>query len=336
MTRFIFIADTHCGSTEKGYQQQKRYPDNIPGIIEKLDDWIRQDASIDFVLHGGDMIDFTSKENILNAVKFFSLSVPVYLCLGNHDLTKEDALDMWLTYAPSFFPEGKPNYVIRHKDITVYVIPNHWCEHPYYWEEELFPHFREEQFEFITNEVKRPNKQSGNTDCYRNTNCCQNGSNQDGYNYGSCNQGNSSNFHHDNETEQNNEKNNISILCTHGIVAGVPAEQTGYETDIHVPPESFRNEVKEIIMLDPRIKCVLSGHSHINTNVRRDGVYYVTASSLTEVPFEFKLIEVDSTMLKISTIPLAPYVSFSYEYNYDRTYVQGREKDRMVIYKWEK
>ena len=304
MTRFIFIADTHCGSTEKGYQQQKRYPDYIPEIIKRLDDWIQQDSSIDFVLHGGDMIDWASKENILNAVQLFNLSVPVYLCLGNHDLTEKNALDMWLTYAPNFFPEGKPEYIIRHKDVIIYVIPNHWCEIPYYWEEELFPHFRKEQSDFIVSELKR---QYINTD----DNCSSTDYNRD-----------------------NSEKSKVSILCTHGVVMGVPAEQTGYDTDIHVPPESFRNEVKEIIRMDPSIKCVLSGHSHINTNVNRDGVNYITASSLTEVPFEFKLIEVDSTMLKVSTIPLASKVRFHFDYNYDRTYVQGREKDRMVNLTW--
>ena len=42
---------------------------------------------VDFVLHGGDMIDSTREEHIDRAAEMFRLSVPVYLCLGNHDLT---------------------------------------------------------------------------------------------------------------------------------------------------------------------------------------------------------------------------------------------------------
>ena len=56
-------------------------------MLECLDKWIQSHPGIDFVLHGGDMVDLATVENIRAARDLFSLSVPVYLCLGNHDMT---------------------------------------------------------------------------------------------------------------------------------------------------------------------------------------------------------------------------------------------------------
>jgi len=50
---------------------------------------------IDFILHGGDMIDSTTEDHIVAATNAFDLAVPVYLCLGNHDLTTPDAAEQY-------------------------------------------------------------------------------------------------------------------------------------------------------------------------------------------------------------------------------------------------
>ena len=108
MTKFIYIADSHVGAGDTGYYQQPRYADRLPELVALLDAWIQQDSGIDFVLHGGDMVDAASVENIRAARAMFQLSVPVYLCLGNHDLTGENAFDLWLAEAPAFFLEPDP------------------------------------------------------------------------------------------------------------------------------------------------------------------------------------------------------------------------------------
>jgi len=88
---------------------------------------------IDFVLHGGDMIDSATDENILAAAELFDLPVPVYLCLGNHDLTVPDALALWVKLAPGFFKDGKPDCTIMTNDCVIHVAPNHWDEIPFFW-----------------------------------------------------------------------------------------------------------------------------------------------------------------------------------------------------------
>jgi len=73
---------------------------------------------------------------------------------------------------------------------------------------------------------------------------------------------------------------------------------------------------------------VLGAHSHVNMSVETDGVQYVTASSLVESPFEFKLFEVGEGGLAMTTVSLFGRMGFDAVYDFDRTFVQGRERDR--------
>ncbi len=150
MTRFIYITDTHIGANGEGYHQQPQYAGNLPRMLECLDQWIQSHPGIDFVLHGGDMVDLATEENIRAARVLFSLSVPVYLCLGNHDMTDARALDIWLREAPDFFPGGGVNYTLDFAGAQIHVLPNHWDDTPNYWDgAHLRPHFREEQVSYL-------------------------------------------------------------------------------------------------------------------------------------------------------------------------------------------
>ena len=145
MTRFIYLADTHLGASPLGYYQQTPYPKKVEEILATLDTWIQQTGDIDFLIHGGDMVDFVSEDQIRLAADLFQLSIPVYLCLGNHDLTAEDSLSQWLAVAPEFFPGGCPEYLIETQDGGIYVMPNQWCETPYYWGNVQDPQFSHDQ-----------------------------------------------------------------------------------------------------------------------------------------------------------------------------------------------
>jgi len=279
MARFIYITDTHYGAGDTGYQQQKRYHEKIEEVVQLLDKWIQEDNNIDFILHGGDMVDSATEENIKGASKLFNLSVPVYLCLGNHDLTHKDAVNIWLKEAPQFFIDNSPNFSIKAENLFIHIIPTQWGDTPYYWGNCMNTHFIDEQYEKLKylNIVK---------------------------------------------------ENYIHMLCTHCQLAGVPIQQTGYTEEHHPAQEIFYKQVLNIIKNNSNIRCVLSGHNHINTCIEKDGIRLVTASSLSEVPFEFKLIEVSSSEVCMSTISLDSKTSFKSLYNYNKTFVQGREKDR--------
>lgn len=150
MTKFLYIADTHIGADSTGYQQQKKYPEQLTEIMKALRAYIAVNNDIDFVLHGGDMIESTTDENILAAVETFDLPVPVYLCLGNHDLTESNAVDRWLNLAPHFFVNGSPNYTIESEYCITHVLPSHWGEKPFFWDNVQRPNFSCEQVEFLS------------------------------------------------------------------------------------------------------------------------------------------------------------------------------------------
>ena len=96
MTKFLYIADTHLGANPMGYQKQRGYPERLPEILACLRAWLADEGGVDFILHGGDMVDSATADHIREAAEVFRFPVPVYLCLGNHDLTGEGSLDDWL------------------------------------------------------------------------------------------------------------------------------------------------------------------------------------------------------------------------------------------------
>jgi DNA repair exonuclease SbcCD nuclease subunit len=281
MTKFVYLSDTHWGIEKPGYTMQDSHPPQLPQLLAELEEWMAANGQVDFVLHGGDMIDSTSAENIARAAEHFQLSVPVYLCLGNHDLTRAGALDMWLREAPQFFGAGGANFSVETDDVLLHIAPNQWGPEPYFWNGVQEPHFLAEQERFIEQAL-----------------------------------------------QENTDK--VHILSTHSPVCGVPQEQTGYDEDFHSPPEVFAGRMAEWARQSAHLACVLGAHSHINTRVEQDDIHYVTSSSFVEVPFDFKLFEIDEGRVLMTTESLLERVGFSTQYDYGKTFVQGRKKDRTI------
>ena len=279
MTRFVYITDTHLGAAPMGYQQQPGYPEKLGELAVLLDEWIRRDG-IDFVLHGGDMVDQATEANIHRAREVFRLSAPVHLCLGNHDLTAPDARGRWLAAAPEFFPNAAADFSLQCEGCCVHVAPNQWSPTPYCWPSlEQQPHFLAGQIERLHEAVaRRPDA--------------------------------------------------THILVTHCPVMPVPTDQTGLDQPIHDPGEQFRGEVQRFLSAHPQVRCVLSGHNHINTHEMRDGVHFITTAAMVETPFEFKLVEATADGLRISTHSLADRLGVETRYEQDKAYVQGRPEDR--------
>lgn len=279
MTRFAYIADSHNGADPMGYQQQKGYPQLLPDILDALVDHLRSIGGVDFILHGGDMVDYTNNETIQSGAGLFELPFPVHLCLGNHDLTTRDAADTWVRLAPQFFGNGTPSYTIERDDCMIHVAPNHWDDDAFFWEEAQRPHLRAEQVEFLTNALDRKPELP-------------------------------------------------HVIATHNSVFGLPVEQTGMSEPFHVPPAEFTDQITGLVSRYPNVACVLGAHNHLNMCVEQDSVDYVTASSLVEAPFEFKLFELTPTEMAMSTISLADSLDVDVKYDSDKAFVQGRPVDR--------
>jgi hypothetical protein len=281
MTRFLFVTDTHFGAGPMGYCQQPAYPEQLDALLALLQGWIARWGRIDFVLHGGDMLNECDPDLIQEAVSQFELSVPVYLCLGNHDLTDQAALERWLELAPGFFVDRSPHFEIASPDSVVHVVPNHWDEQDYHWQQVQRPRFRLEQLLRIESVVAQyPDR--------------------------------------------------LHVLCTHSPVWGIDPAQTGFDEAYHDPGPTFRECVLALLDRCPQIRCLLTGHNHINSLVRYGQACITSTAAFVEAPFEFKVVEVDAHGVSVSTHNLFSRIRFGATYDFDKTFVQGRLRDRHV------
>lgn len=137
--RFLYLSDTHLGASGTGYHQQTPCPGRLPEILAALTGWIQDSGGVDFVLHGGDMTDAGTPEQIREAVRLFALPVPVFLCLGNHDLAQPESLRNWMELGAPFFTKGAPDFLLETAGCSVLVLPNQWCGIPYFWEGDDYP-----------------------------------------------------------------------------------------------------------------------------------------------------------------------------------------------------
>lgn len=287
MTKFIFLSDSHVSMPggHMAYTQQKSYVHKIKDILLCLDDWIKGEGDIDFVLHGGDMINDTNTDISL-ARDLFNLSVPVYLCLGNHDLTVENGFELfWLKEAPEFFLDSSPNFTIHSGNTLVHVIPNQWeTDKPYFWKSSLIPHYLPDQMKELAQKLEK-------------------------------------------------YPNSIHFLTTHTSILGIPTDQTGLHFPYFESGQEFTQKIMGFIKKYPQIRGVFHGHTHLNALVKHKDVNtrFISASAFSESPFEFKVIEVTPSFITMKTYSLMDKVDFKVEYNFNKTFVQGRSIDRSFV-----
>jgi hypothetical protein len=286
-SEFIYMADTHLGAESIGFFQQNAYYKFLPEILQALKGWIIENDKIDFILHGGDIIDKTTKINIQTADSLFSsLPVPVHLCLGNHDLTEKNSLNLWLKHSNNLLYKNKPCYCVEGKYYALHVIPSHWCESPYYWNlKDQDPNFSLEQIDELENNLS------------------------------------------------NNSNKQIQILSTHSPIFGIPTEQTGFEKLFHLVPDKFTKKILNIIEKHKNLKLILGAHNHINMHQEKIDKHFVTTNSFSETPFEFKHFKINKNNISMSTVSLLENMNFKTSYNFNKTFVQGRPRDRSFMEK---
>lgn len=134
MTRFAYLTDTHIGCDETGYWLQPRYVDEQAALFEGLGWWLKENA-VDFVVHGGDLVDHGSVDEIQRAREWCAmLGVPVYLCLGNHDLAQPDSFACWRK-ADELLPAGRSCFAVQAEPATLLVVSHHWhSDVDFFWQ----------------------------------------------------------------------------------------------------------------------------------------------------------------------------------------------------------
>ncbi|MHC4873327.1 MAG: metallophosphoesterase family protein [Planctomycetota bacterium] len=153
--KFIHLSDSHIGGDGTGYHRQVLYPFKMKEIGSALQKYLNDKTDIDFIMHAGDMIDSTTAENIAAAKEIFNLSIPTYLCLGNHDLTDKNSLKMWFTQTPEFFQGNKANFVIEGENANLIIAPTQWDKDLYFWGSIQDAHLKPDQLDFINAEMEK-------------------------------------------------------------------------------------------------------------------------------------------------------------------------------------
>jgi DNA repair exonuclease SbcCD nuclease subunit len=283
--KYIYLSDTHIGGTDaQGYVKQPRYLSKYQEIMQGLQKYIQGRGDIDFIIHGGDMVDSTSPKSIQMATDFFDrLQCPTYLALGNHDLTPRDSIKLWLSHAPQFFPSGTIDYRIIKEGVRFDILACNWDGVIGFWDA------NGQQKPWLT-----PAQLAQLED-----------DDEDGI--------------------------HTQVVVVHSPLYGVPPEQHGGIETLHGPEGDFC--VKTLPSLKDS-SLVLSGHTHMNMAQEKGGCHYVTTSAFSEMPFDFKVIEITKKGMLMRTISLSSLLPFKGEYDFNACYVQGRLTDRSFVQIW--
>jgi len=132
--RFVYLTDTHVGCDDTGYFLQPRHLGREEVLFQGLGRWL-QENDVSFVIHGGDLTDHGAAAEIDRADALCAmLDVPVYLCLGNHDLAQADSMQLWREAPCGLLPGGQDCFAADAGAARVLVVSHHW--HPtadYHW-----------------------------------------------------------------------------------------------------------------------------------------------------------------------------------------------------------
>lgn len=288
MTTFLYIADTHIGAGPEGYTQQPRALERLAALLSGMRSWLATN-NVDFVLHGGDLVEHGDEDEIREAVAMMvSLDVPVYLCLGNHDLSLPESRGYWRRHGGALLPEGRGerggrfSYAVPFAEFNLYVMAHHWnsLEPPHCWQprDQLTPLLDEEQkrrFEEFLAAKRKP-----------------------------------------------------VIAAVHALLNAIPAAQTGWAEDFHLPDAAFREYFLSLAERFPHFKLVLAAHNHVNTSAEQNSLVTMTTAALVESPFEARLIEVTAGNIQVSTVAFGKILGLEYEYDESKAWVQGTGRIR--------
>lgn len=168
-TRFLYITDTHWGAKPGvGYIVQPRDPSKFEAIHQGLKQWLsQQDPPIDFIVHGGDVVNNGTREQIIHATaKLAELTTPnrpLYIGLGNHDLEELDSMANWRKHHLGMLPDESGSFAVSFPAFHLYMLAHHWnhTTPPHYWDRAsgqapLLDDQQRENFEAFAANADRP------------------------------------------------------------------------------------------------------------------------------------------------------------------------------------
>jgi predicted phosphodiesterase len=125
------------------------------------------------------------------------------------------------------------------------------------------------------------------------------------------------------------------VLAVHAPVLGVPPSQSGQPEEVHKPAPTWRDTIFSLIDRCPAIALVLTGHNHMHTLARHRQAVIASTTSLTETPFQARVIEVNNNHFTMNTVQLcdlltapAPAILPA------KAYAVGSDEQRFAQWTW--
>ncbi|NLX05629.1 MAG: hypothetical protein GXY33_10840 [Phycisphaerae bacterium] len=138
MRKILYLTDSHIGADTTAWCQQPCCPHLLPDLWNDLREFVAANP-LDLVLHGGDLTHHGTVDEQREAVRIaVGLGVPFRLCLGNHDLAREGALESWLSLGHELFGERSTpsgDFAVDLGSAILLVATNTWrdSDQPWFW-----------------------------------------------------------------------------------------------------------------------------------------------------------------------------------------------------------
>jgi 3',5'-cyclic AMP phosphodiesterase CpdA len=124
-----------------------------------------------------------------------------------------------------------------------------------------------------------------------------------------------------------------ACLLVHAPPDAIPPRLTRLAHDIHKPQPPYSASLNKVLDAHPRTKLVLSGHNHVNCATAYPRRHHLTTASISEVPFELRLIRFSPGSLRVETLPAIQKPPDS-RYDQNKAWANGRPEDRTIDMTW--
>lgn len=125
--KMAFLTDLHIGASADHYHMQPRWVDGVETLLERFADWADQQQT-DLIIFGGDLVHDGNPKTIERAVKRLGecFHHPSLICLGNHDVTFDDAGAIWREMVAHWPSATLADARIEFPECIVYGLNNYW------------------------------------------------------------------------------------------------------------------------------------------------------------------------------------------------------------------
>jgi len=267
-TRIAYITDLHVGGRPEGdWHPQPFNPDKLPAIFNALRAWLDREQ-VEVLIVGGDLVEAADQSRIETGIRSLAtLERTVVMTLGNHDLVTPEKDDRAMTLWRHALCERD----WLHIDDTHLALPgiDVLSLNNHWLDKDDQP-----KLVWIPGGINRPAVTDAQFDWL------------------------------DGKLAEHDDR--PALLAIHAPLRGVPARLNAERATIDVPVTSYTQPLSALLDRHPRLRLVLSGHSHVCFTQHIGNRIESSTAAFTESPCDVRLIDVAPGSITVRTDALHP------------------------------